>query len=78
MTAIKYVMPKDAAELAKLCNKAVKSVQSARVSVQQAAVGVLFHAHKHGDWSAANTLVNDLGTPSTLRHWLNSLSSLGA
>lgn len=61
MTAIKYVMPKDATELAKLCNKAVKSVQSARVSVQQAAVGVLFHAYKHGDYSAANTLVTDLG-----------------
>lgn len=61
MTAIKYVMPKDANELAKLCNKAVKSVQSARVSVQQAAVGVLFHAFKHGDYSAASTLVADLG-----------------
>jgi hypothetical protein len=61
MTAIKYVMPNDANELATLCNKAVKSVQSARVSVQQAAVGVLFHAFKHGDYSAANTLVNDLG-----------------
>lgn len=61
MTAIKYLMPKDANELANLCNKAVKSVQSARVSVQQAAVGVLFHAFKHGDYSAANTLVTDLG-----------------
>lgn len=61
MTAIKYAMPKDAAELAKMCAKAVKSVQSARVSVQQAAVGVLYHAFKHGDYTAATTLVNDLG-----------------
>lgn len=61
MTAIKYAMPKDAAELAKLCAKAVKSVQSARVSVQQAAVGVLYHAYKHGDYTAATSLVNDLG-----------------
>lgn len=61
MTTIKYAMPKDAAELAKLCAKAVKSVQSARVSVQQAAVAVLYHAHKHGDYSAAGALVNDLG-----------------
>jgi hypothetical protein len=61
MTAIKYVMPKDAAELAKLCDKAVKSVQTARVNVQQAAVGVLYHAFKHGDYSAATSLVTSLG-----------------
>lgn len=60
-TTIKYAMPKDAAELARMCAKAVKSVQSARVSVQQAAVAVLWHALKHGDYTAATSLVNDLG-----------------
>jgi len=58
---IKYNLPKDANELDKLINKAVRSVQSARESVQQAAVGVLHHTYHHGDYSAANALVEGLG-----------------
>lgn len=61
MTAIKYILPKDAAELNKMCEQAVKSVQTARTRIQQAAIGVLHHAYKHGDYSAANTLVQGLG-----------------
>lgn len=61
MTAIKYTLPKDSAELDKLVAKAIKSVQSARVTVQQAAVAVLHHAYQHGDYSAASGLVEGLG-----------------
>lgn len=58
---IKYVMPKDAAAVESLIGKAVKSVQKARVDVQIAAVAILIHAEKHGDWTKANDLVLGLG-----------------
>lgn len=61
MKTIKYILPKDAAELDKMCVQAVKSVETARIRIQQAAIGVLHHAWKHGDYSAANTLVTGLG-----------------
>lgn len=61
MTAIKYVTPKDAEAVNGLINKAVRSVQKARVDVQIAAVGILIHAEKHGDWTKANDLVTGLG-----------------
>lgn len=58
---IKYVSPKDAAQVDTLIGKAVKSVAKARVDVQVAAVAILMHAEKHGDWTKANDLVNGLG-----------------
>ncbi|MNZ93562.1 hypothetical protein D3C78_1126340 [compost metagenome] len=61
MAAIKYVTPKDAAAVEGLIGKAVRSVQKARVDVQIAAVAILIHAEKHGDWTKANDLVTGLG-----------------
>lgn len=59
--SIKYVSPKDAAQVDGLIGKAVKSVAKARVDVQIAAVAILMHAEKHGDWTKANDLVKGLG-----------------
>lgn len=61
MKAIKYVTAKDAAELEKIQATAIKSVQKARVLVQIAAVATIMHAHKHGDWTYAQKLVDGLG-----------------
>lgn len=61
MSAIKYITPKDAAHVDNLIGKAVKSVAKARVDVQVAAVAILFHAEKHGDYTKANELVTGLG-----------------
>tara|TARA_R110000824_G_scaffold331635_2_gene518283 strand:- start:1097 stop:1717 length:621 start_codon:yes stop_codon:yes gene_type:complete len=58
---MKYTLPKDASELTKLITTAIKSAQTMRVKVQQAAIGILYHAHKCGDWTAANDLVDGLG-----------------
>lgn len=59
--AIKYIQPKDAAQVDSLIGKAVKSVNKARVDVQIAAIAILMHAEKHGDWTKANDLVHGLG-----------------
>lgn len=61
MKAIKYVTAKDAADLEKIQATAIKSVQKARVLVQIAAVATIMHAHKHGDWTYAQKLVDGLG-----------------
>lgn len=61
MKAIKYQFAKDAAGLEKIQAAAVKSVHSARVSVQVAAVATIRHAYEHGDWSYAGKLVEALG-----------------
>lgn len=61
MAAIKYVFAKNAAELEKIQAKAVKSVQSARVQVQIAAVATIRHAYEHGDYTYAQKLVDALG-----------------
>ena len=45
----------------KLIATAVRSVNSMQKAVQYAAVGVLMHAKKHGDYSKANELVKALG-----------------
>lgn len=58
---IKYVMPNNAQHLDELCGRAFKSVKQARIDVQIAAVAVLMHAHKCGDWTKANYLVQGLG-----------------
>ena len=59
--SIKYVMPNNAQHLDELCGRAFKSVKQARIDVQIAAVAVLMHAHKCGDWTKANYLVQGLG-----------------
>lgn len=61
MKAIKYVFAKDAAGLEKIHASAVKSVHSARVSVQVAAVATIRHAYDCGDWTYAQKLVEALG-----------------
>ena len=62
MAKIKYVEAKNDAELDKLINNSIRSVQKAREHVQIAAVAVLLHAAKHGDWTKANVLVEGLGS----------------
>lgn len=59
--AIKYISPADAKAVESLIGKAVKAVVKARESVQIAAVAILIHAEKHGDWTKANDLVLGLG-----------------
>lgn len=61
MAAIKYVFAKNAADLEKIQATAVKSVQSARVKVQIAAVATIRHAWEHGDYTYAQKLVDALG-----------------
>jgi hypothetical protein len=60
-TKIKYVITANAKELEAVQNKAIKSVVSARVAVQVAAVATISHAFKHGDWTYAQRLVDGLG-----------------
>ena len=59
--SIKYVFAANSAELEKIQAKAVRSVQSARVMVQIAAVATIKHAYDHGDWTYAQKLVDGLG-----------------
>ena len=61
MKAIKYVFAKNVADLERLQANAVKSVQSARISIQIAAIATIRHAFEHGDWSYAAKLVKALG-----------------
>lgn len=59
--SIKYVFAKNAAELERIQGRAVKAVNSARVTVQVAAVATIHHAYEHGDWTYAAKLVTALG-----------------
>lgn len=45
----------------KLILKAIDSAKTMRLKVQIAAIAVLHHAFKHGDYTKANDLVNGLG-----------------
>lgn len=79
MTAIKYVFAKDAADLEKIQGKAIKSVQSARVAVQIAAVATIKHAYVHGDWSYAQKLITGLGNTvngAALVEWFKTYGGL--
>lgn len=58
---IKYTTAKDVASLEKLQDKAIKSVQSARVHIQVALVATVIHMGTHGDWTVATRLVDGLG-----------------
>lgn len=77
--AIKYVFAKTAADLEKIQAKAVKSVQSARVQVQIAAVATIRHAWEHGDWTYAQKLVDGLGNTvngAALVEWFQQFGGL--
>ena len=77
--AIKYTFAKNAAELEAIQAKAVKSINSARVSVQIAAVATIRHAFEHGDWSYAAKLVDALGNTingSALVEWFKLYGGL--
>lgn len=58
---IKYVIAKDVKGLEALQDKAIKSVQSARVHIQVALVATILHMGNHGDWTVASRLVEGLG-----------------
>lgn len=58
MSKIKYVVAKDAADLNKIQDVAVRLVNRGRDALQIAAVATLIHAAKHGDWTHANRLVH--------------------
>lgn len=58
---IEYVTTKDVKELDKLITSAVSSAKTMRSKIQIAAVAILIHAEKHGDYTKANDLVNGLG-----------------
>lgn len=58
---IKYTLPKNNSELTSLINIAVSSASTMKIKVQVAAVAILYHAFKHGDYSKANNLIEDLG-----------------
>src|SRR3546814_601801 len=59
--AIKYTTAKDTKALEALQDKAIRSVQSARVHIQVALVATILHMGKHGDWTVASRLVDGLG-----------------
>lgn len=58
---IKYVVAKDTKGLETLQDKAIKSVHSARLSIQIALVATILHMGNHGDWTVATRLVDGLG-----------------
>lgn len=79
--AIKYVFAKDAADLEKIQAKAVKSVHSARVQIQIAAIATIKHAHTCGDWTYAQKLVEALGNTvngAALVEWFKVYGGLKA
>lgn len=59
--AIKYTTAKDTKALEALQDKAIRSVQSARVHIQVALVATILHMGQHGDWTVASRLVDGLG-----------------
>src|SRR3546814_12042919 len=58
---LKYTTAKDTKALEALQDKAIRSVQSARVHIQVALVATILHMGKHGDWTVASRLVDGLG-----------------
>lgn len=59
--SIKYTSFANAEALDKAIDGAFKKAQSLRADIQNVAVGILLHAHKHGDYTRAQTLVDGLG-----------------
>lgn len=58
---IKYVTPKDANDLNRIQDLAIKSAHKARNAIQVALVATMIHIGKHGDWTGAARLVDGLG-----------------
>jgi len=59
---MKYELPKNATALNVLIDAAISSARTMQTKVQLALVAILYHAYKHGDYTAANRLVNELST----------------
>lgn len=70
MSAIKYILPSSTSELDKLIQSAVKAVNTGRNKLQIACVAILYHAHKHGDYSAAGNTVLSLADSGVRRDTL--------
>lgn len=68
--SIKYTLPKTGAEVNSLVDKAIKTAGSARLRIQDAAVGILYHAYKHGDYTGANRLLVGLADKGIRRESL--------
>lgn len=60
-TAVKYVTPKDANDLNRIQDLAIKSAHKTRIAIQVALVATMLHIGKHGDWTGAGRLVDGLG-----------------
>jgi hypothetical protein len=64
---VRYITAKDKAGLTELIGKAIASYGKGRIAVQVAIIAILIHAAKHGDYTAANNLVEGLGQGKTAR-----------
>lgn len=62
LKGIRYGSDSSAAGIKKAIDVAVASVHKGRLDVQKAAVLILMHAEKYGDYTKANDLVNALGS----------------
>lgn len=56
---MKYILPKTAEELKKVTDSAVRSAKTMREKIQLALVAILYHAHKHGDYTSASRFANE-------------------
>lgn len=59
---MRYTTFKGKEDLVKAIDRAAAHYATARTAAQNAAIGILLHAAKHGDYSLANTLVEGIGT----------------
>lgn len=58
---MKYILPKNTAQLNNIISEAIIAAATMKEKVQIAAVAVLHHAYLHGDYTKANDLVDGLG-----------------
>ncbi|HDR2377205.1 TPA: hypothetical protein QCH88_004453 [Enterobacter asburiae] len=57
----KYTSFKDVAALDKAIADTISKAKTLRNGIQNVAVGIILHAHKHGDYTRAESFVNGLG-----------------
>lgn len=62
MTTVNYQTFKNVKELDAAIADAVECAAQTREAIQRVAVGILLHAHKHGDYSRAAHFIKALGT----------------
>lgn len=77
--AIKYVLPKTQEELNKVVKSGLATVGKMKLAIQIAAVAILYHAEKHGDYTKANELCNGLGNGvqgKSLVKWFETFGGL--